>query len=68
MVNDRILRRTEVQKMIGNPSKATLYRWIKNGEFPPPRRLGGGSVGWLESTITDWMRSRPVAYFCEKED
>lgn len=27
-------------------SKATLWRWVKNGTFPAPFKLGVGVTGW----------------------
>lgn len=57
-MTDKILRRVEVQKLTGGQSKATIYRWVKNGEFPPPLRLGGNSVGWRESDVQAWVASR----------
>jgi len=60
-MTDRILRQQEVRQLIGNPSRATLYRWIQRGEFPPPVTLGGGSVGWRESVVQSWIEDRPKA-------
>jgi len=34
---------------------------IKAGTFRAPVRLGARSVGWLESSITAWIESRPTA-------
>jgi prophage regulatory protein len=57
-VSEQIVTRQELQKRL-RKGKSTLYRWIQNGDFPAPRRLGPGSVGWLESEINQWIRSRP---------
>ena len=27
-------------------SLSTVYRWVRNGALPPPRRLGGGARSW----------------------
>ena len=56
----RFLRMPDVEADIGL-SKATLNRMVRRGEFPPKRRLGPGSVGWRESDIEAWKRSRPTA-------
>ena len=58
----RILRRPEVQALVGL-SKAQIYKLISRSEFPRPRRLtpSGKAVGWLESEISEWIDSRPVA-------
>lgn len=55
---ERIVRKPEVLAVIG-VSSATLYRWIQDGRFPAPRRLGSHSVGWLETAIRAWIESRP---------
>ena len=36
-------------------SKSVIYRLINNGEFPPPIKIGRGSV-WPESEIDAWMQ------------
>jgi predicted DNA-binding transcriptional regulator AlpA len=38
---------------------ATVRRLAALGELPPPRRIRG-SVRWLDSEITSWLRERPV--------
>ncbi len=53
----RIVRRAEVLRVTGL-SRATIYRLIGQGLFPSPVKLGPGSVGWRESEIRDWLRSR----------
>lgn len=55
---DRIMRLPEVMARIGIIGKSTIYRWVKNQEFPTPLALGGGSVGWRESDIDAWIASR----------
>ena len=49
-MGSRVLRAPEVVSEIG-VSKATLYRWVRSGQFPPPIKLGGHSVGWLREEI-----------------
>ncbi|WP_420636997.1 helix-turn-helix transcriptional regulator [Candidatus Palauibacter sp.] len=45
-------------------SRTTLWRRIREGEFPRPVRLGGArsrAVGWHRSEIEEWLRGRPAA-------
>ena len=35
-------------------SSATLWRWVKAGEFPPPVRLSGGVTAWKLAEIEAW--------------
>ena len=58
------IRKKQVLGMIGNPSTATLYRWIKNGVFPRPYSLtasGNGSVAWDLDEVQAWIASRKSA-------
>lgn len=41
-------------------SNATLWRLENSGKFPRRRQLTPGRVGWLESEVLDWVRSRPA--------
>lgn len=44
-----------------NISRATLWRKVRRGEFPPPVEVSTGRKAWKESDISDWINSRPVA-------
>jgi prophage regulatory protein len=59
----RILRLNEVMLRTGY-SKATIWRLQKSGAFPQRLRLGEQAVGWLESEIDDWIRSRSRGELC----
>lgn len=62
-MSDRILRRQEVQELVGLP-RSTLYARIATGDFPRPIRLGGTnsrSVGWRESSIQQWIEDQEEA-------
>lgn len=56
----RILRLPEVEKRVG-ARKPTVYRWIKENDFPKPIRIGVRAVGWIEHEINGWIRSRDRA-------
>lgn len=36
-------------------SESKLYSMIREGEFPPGRKLATGGVRWLESDVDDWI-------------
>ncbi|MBM97440.1 MAG: hypothetical protein CMI09_16500 [Oceanospirillaceae bacterium] len=62
-MTDRILRRQEVQQLVGLP-RSTLYARIAAGEFPKSIKLGGPnsrSVGWRESVIQKWIEDQAEA-------
>ena len=52
-----ILRRTQVQARTGI-SRSGIYQKMADGEFPKSISLGPRAVGWLESSIDDWIQSR----------
>lgn len=58
---DRIIREPEVLKMVGF-SRSTLWRREKAGDFPKRRLISTRSVGWLESEVREWIKSRPTVY------
>ena len=39
-------------------SSATIYRLIKNEEFPKQLKLAERSSGWLLEEINDWLESK----------
>lgn len=56
---ERVLRAPTVEQMLGI-SAATLLRYERTVEgFPRRRRIGPNVVGWLESEIVEFLRSRP---------
>lgn len=58
---DRIIRLPELLEITG-ASRSTLYRWIREGCFPPPVRLGPNSTGWPQSQVREWLDSlQPVS-------
>ena len=41
--------------------KSCIYDKIKKGEFPKPRQLTRGRVGWVQAEVNSWAESRPIA-------
>ena len=47
----KLLRYSDlVERGIFN-NRATLYRWIKEGRFPPGRKLGPNTRTWTEDEV-----------------
>lgn len=40
-------------------SRTSIYDKVKQGTFPRPVSLGARAVGWLESSVTEWIEGRP---------
>lgn len=53
----RILRRPEVEKLVGL-SRSTIYSRLEQGSFPKPMPLGGRLVGWIEQDVQNWLQER----------
>ena len=60
MDDDRLLRRPEVQKLTALPT-STLYRYMKEGRFPAPLKIGERAVAWPLSEVQAWLADRPRA-------
>lgn len=52
------LRRRAVEATTGL-SRSTIYDMMDRNEFPRPIRIGKRAVAWPESTIEEWLKSRP---------
>ncbi len=53
----RIMRAKEVEELVGF-SRTTLWRRIRDKQFPAPLRLGGSNsraVGWRVEEIDRWI-------------
>ena len=57
---DRLLRRREVEQMVGL-SRTSIYRLMDSGNFPHPIRVGPRAVRWRLRDIKEWMSERPLA-------
>lgn len=65
-VSSNVLRARDAAKKLG-VCRATFYAWQNpkhksyQSSFPDRVELteGGGAVGWLESELDQWLRSRP---------
>ncbi|AZM96584.1 AlpA family transcriptional regulator [Halomonas sp. QX-2] len=53
----QLLRRNIVLERCGM-STSTLYRLMDQQRFPPPVRIGGRAVAWVESEINEWIEAR----------
>ena len=59
-MSERIIREPECEKVTGL-SRTTRWRLERQGRFPRRRRVSPNCVGWLESELDIWLRSRPTA-------
>ena len=55
----RLLRVGDVLELT-TLSRTSLYKQVRQGRFPKPRRVGPNSVRWLEAEVIDWLTSLPT--------
>lgn len=56
----RLMRLTEVLNLTGL-SRATLYRKIRAGTFPPQQRVASLCCGWRVGEVDIWLRN-PMSF------
>ena len=60
--SNKMLRIAEISEWL-NVSKSTIYKWVKDGNFPKPLILGDGDRSaasrWMEREVNEWLDSRP---------
>lgn len=42
-------------------SRATIYRLMAQNELPPSYKLSKGRVGWKNTDILEWLKTRQVS-------
>jgi prophage regulatory protein len=56
---ERFMSKPEVCHAV-DLSYPTIWKKMREGEFPRSRELGTAKVGWIRSEIDEWIRTRPV--------
>ncbi len=51
-------RLRQLQEELG-VSRATIYRWIKEYNFPQPYKLGPNTSLWYKPEVEEWVANRP---------
>ena len=57
---NRIMRIADVSAVVGL-ARSTLWRRVRDNEFPAPVKLGGPrsrAVGWREADVEQWLAER----------
>lgn len=57
------IRIRELASTPGRPGRlpiapATLWRWVKSGDFPPPVALGPSTTAWRLEDVERWEATR----------
>ncbi len=56
----KMLSYQEIETLTGM-TRVTIWRLVKKGEFPQPRKVTSRLVRFLESEVVEWAESRNVA-------
>jgi len=56
----RIIRQSELAEAL-NVNVVTIWRMRKRGDLPSPKRFSKNCVGWIESDLEEFFRTRPDA-------
>lgn len=56
-----LLNQKQVMRMLSVGSRETLSRWIRQGLFPPPIKIGRGQLRWLRREVEDWIAAQAAA-------
>jgi prophage regulatory protein len=59
----QFLSMKDLKQLLGK-SAPSIYRWISEGSFPRPVKLGGNSSGWRLSDYEGWAAD-PDSYRSE---
>jgi prophage regulatory protein len=46
-------------------ARSTIYKYISDGSFPKPVRLGVKAVAWVESEVQEWIQERIEERDCQ---
>ena len=48
-------------------SRQSIWRWVREGTFPAPVKLGERKVAWRESDLRRWETSRQAVTYAPGE-
>lgn len=59
MMKAELLTCQDVMRLTSIRSRTTVWRRVRNGDFPSPIDIGNGRIRWRTSDITDWIEALP---------
>jgi predicted DNA-binding transcriptional regulator AlpA len=54
----RQLASTKTQPGLLPVSQATIWRWVRDGKFPKPYRMGDRCTVWDAVTVNNWLEQQ----------
>lgn len=64
---DRIIREKE-RELMTSVSRSEAFQLERQGLFPLRRKLAGRSVGWLQSELLEWIKTREPVVKAENDN
>jgi prophage regulatory protein len=62
---DRLIRLRELCPLV-SMSRTTIWRKVKAGSFPSPRRLSANVIAWRLDEVNQWMQQLPQTVLGER--
>jgi predicted DNA-binding transcriptional regulator AlpA len=62
-VIDGLFNVKRTRQFAGEIGTATLYKWMNEGTFPKPIKIGANRVAWRLSDLEAWRDSLPTAEY-----
>jgi prophage regulatory protein len=53
----RYIRFKELRKLVPL-GRTTIWKMMREGEFPQSRRIGRVAAAWLDNEVEDWIKQR----------
>jgi len=57
MTDNNLLSINQVCEKV-NRSRVTLWKWVKDGQFPKPLKIGNRTLGWKEADFNHWLQEQ----------
>lgn len=48
-----LIRKQELRMMLGGASDMSIWRWVRSGKLPPPRRIPGMHPRWVLAEVKE---------------
>ena len=56
-MTEKLITASAVTELTNIP-QGSLYRFVNEGRFPRPLKIGKRSVRWVASEVEDWLQER----------
>lgn len=64
---NQLIREDALRRLL-SISHSTLFRWERDGQFPPRIKIGSSAVAWRLADVEDWLRERTAGNTSDQTD